>query len=279
MGLYAARTFWRRLGAGLGRGQRLRPARRLDARPRSRRPGRAAPGRRRRPSRSALRRAAARRRRPRRCGRARRRCPRPACPRASSSPARRLREPSASTVATRSPVPARPANVSGCGALVARERVDLGEDLAGGGAGGVRAGRRGGGGGERGGVLGAAGELDADDVARVAGVEAGGAERVGDLAAEGGVAARRDERGAVAERVGGVRRAGERADRPARYALGHERGRQHPERRHEALGHHEHARALRDRAAVGRDRGGQRGGRDGEGDEVVARELELGRRA
>ena len=34
-------------------------------------------------------------------------------PCASSSPARRLREPSAITVATRSPAPARPANVSG----------------------------------------------------------------------------------------------------------------------------------------------------------------------
>ena len=34
-------------------------------------------------------------------------------PSASISPARRLREPSAITVATRSPAPARPANVSG----------------------------------------------------------------------------------------------------------------------------------------------------------------------
>ena len=51
--------------------------------------------------------------------------------------------PSATTVATRSPAPASPANVSGRRAAAARERVDLGEHLAGGGAGDVRAGGRG----------------------------------------------------------------------------------------------------------------------------------------
>ena len=103
----------------------------------------------------------------------------------------------------------------GRGALVAGERVDLGEHLAGGGAGGVRPGGRRGGGGERGGVLGAAGELDADDVARVAGVEAGGGQRGGDLAAEGGVARADHERGAVA-RARRRRGRGRRARRPPR---------------------------------------------------------------
>ena len=275
MGIYAARTLWRRLGAGRGRGQRLRPARRLDApsitpaRPRS--AGASTPA-------SASRWAAsARRPRPRRPGRARSRCPRPACRSASSSPARRLREPSASTVATRSPVPASPANVSGREPAWRASASISAKTLPAAAPDGVRAA------GEAAAAASAAAFLAQPasstpiDVARVAGVEAGGAERVGDLAAEGGVARADDQRGAVAERAGGVRGPGERADRPRAHALGDEGRRQHAERGHEALGHHEHAGALRDRAAVSRDRGGQRGGRDGEADEVVARELELGR--
>ena len=156
----------------------------------------------------------------------------PATPCASSSPARRLREPTASTVATRSPAPASPANVAGARARAARVRVDLGEDLAGGAPGGVRAGVGRGGRGERGGVLGAAGELDADHVGGRRGVEARGAERVGDLAAEGGVGGGEDERGAAVERRarrGPGRRATPIAQRAG--ALGDVGGGQRAERR------------------------------------------------
>ena len=85
-------------------------------------------------------------------------------PCASSSPARRLRLCGASAVATRSPVPARPIIDSGRAPWRLGVAPDLGEDVAGRGAGGVEALGLGGAGGQRGGVLRRAGELDADRV-------------------------------------------------------------------------------------------------------------------
>ena len=106
-------------------------------------------------------------------------------PWASSSPARRLREPRGEHGGDEVAGAGEAGERLGPRAGAARVGVDLGEDLAGGGAGGVRAGAGGRGGGERGGVLGAARELDADQVGGGRDVEAGGAERVADLAREG----------------------------------------------------------------------------------------------
>ena len=87
-------------------------------------------------------------------------------PWASSSPARRLRLWGASAVATRSPVPGQPDQRLRPRALHLGEAPDLGEDVPGGGAGGVEALCLGRAGGERGGVLRRAGELHADRVVR-----------------------------------------------------------------------------------------------------------------
>ena len=89
-------------------------------------------------------------------------------PSPSSSPARRLRLSGASTVAVRSPTPASPVKVSS--SRPARDRVvdALAPDLRGGDPRRVEAVRLGRRGGERRCVLGGAGHLDADDVARSA---------------------------------------------------------------------------------------------------------------
>ena len=197
-------------------------------------------------------------------------------PWASSSPARRLREPVAITVATRSPVPARPANVSGreperrayastsAKTLPAAAPAAFGPAPAAAAAASAAA------------FLAQPASSTPITSERGRDVEAGGGERVADLAREGAVGRGEHERGAAVERGGRVGGAAERADGPAGDALGDVGGRQRAERRDEALRAHEHAAARGDLAAVGGDGAGQLGRRDGEDDEVVARELELG---
>ena len=114
---------------------------------------------------------------PGRCGRGSRR---PARPAASSSPARRLRLCGASAVPTRSPVPASPISDSGRAPCVSAKRQTSRKMWPGGGARGVQALRLGRARGQRGGVLGGAGELDADRVVGVLAHHAGALEDVGD---------------------------------------------------------------------------------------------------
>ena len=111
-------------------------------------------------------------------------------------------------------------------------------------------------------------------------VEAGAREHVGELAARSASVERGEhDRGAVLERVGGVRGTGERGDRARLHALGGVGGRERAERRHEPLRDDEHAGALRGSrspcaaSAAGRSRAGH-----GEADEVVDGQLELGAR-
>ena len=194
----------------------------------------------------------------------------------SSSPARRLRLPSATTVATRSPAPASPANVSSCAAAAARERVHLGEDLARGGARGVGSADAGDGGGQRGGVLRRARELDAGDVASSSSAsKPASLKHARDLRGEDRVLAADDERGAAGQRVGGVAGPADAGDGARVGALGDVgagaacrwarrgpcRARRRRCRRRIALG-------------VRADGGRQRGGGDGEADEVGAVERE-----
>ena len=107
-------------------------------------------------------------------------------------------------------------------------------------------------------------------------VEAGGGQRVGELAREALVERGEHDRGAVLEHLGGVGGAAEHGDRAGRGALGGERRRQRAERRHQALGDDQHAGAARDPLAVRGEHRGQRLGGDGQHDEIVALEVELG---
>ena len=148
-----------------------RPTPRRRRGPRRRRPGpRCRRGR--RGARASRRPAAAGRRAPRRRGRARARSRRRGGRRPSSSPARRLRLLAATTVPTRSPTPARPANVSGRAPRRWPRASTSAKTLPAAAPGGVGARGGRGGRGDDGGVLGGAGQLDADDVGRELGVEA-----------------------------------------------------------------------------------------------------------
>ena len=126
-------------------------------------------------------------------------------------------------------------------AAAARERVDLGEDLARGGAGGVRSADARDGGGQRGRVLRGARELDAGDVARRGRVEAGLLEHARDLRGEDRVLAADDERGAAGQRVERVARTADAGDGARVGALGDVAGGQHPVGRDEALAEHDDA--------------------------------------
>ncbi len=104
----------------------------------------------------------------------------------------------------------------GVRAGAARVGVDLGEHLAGGGAGGVRPGGRGGGRGERGGVLRAARELDADEVGGGGDVQAGGARaRRPTWREKAGLAVASTSEAPPSSAARGVGGAADRADGPA----------------------------------------------------------------
>ena len=156
-----------------------------------------------------------------------------------------------------------------------RERVHLGEHLAGRCAGHVRSGDRGDGGGQRSHVLGRAGELHAGHVAGGGHLEARGGQGVSELAGEAAIDRGEHHRCAVLEHVGRVGRAPHGGDGARRTALRHERRRQRAERRHEALGEDQDAGPAGDVLAVGGHHRGERPGGDGQADQVVGAELEL----
>ena len=107
-------------------------------------------------------------------------------------------------------------------------------------------------------------------------VEAGGGQRVAQLVPQPSVAAGDDQRGAALQGLRRMGRTREAGDRAGAHPLGHERAGKGPERRRQALGDHQHAGAGRNPPAVcGEDRG-QRPGRDGEADQVLGGQLELG---
>ena len=93
-------------------------------------------------------------------------------------------------------MPARPIIDSGRRAEAVGVAPDLGEDVAGGGAGGVQALPLGRAGRERGGVLRGARELDADRVVRLLADDSGAVERQRDRVGELLALGRRDEPGA-----------------------------------------------------------------------------------
>ena len=120
---------------------------------------------------------------------------------------------------------------------------DLGEDVAGGGAGGVQALGGGRARGQRGGVLGDAGELDADRVVGLLADHAGAHEDVGDRAREAHVGGGGDEAGALGDHLARVGRAAEAGHAVHAEGLVEQRRRREPVRRDEALGHRDHRRA------------------------------------
>ena len=193
-----------------------------------------------------------------------------------SSPARRLRLPGARIVAVRSPTPARPAKVSI--RAPARDAVvdALVPDAGGRDAGGVQAVRLGGGGGERGGVLGHAGHLDADDVVGPLADEAGAIEDLAELHAQVGVGRAEDERRHAGRRLARVRRAAEAGDRAGAHPLGDVVGRQQAHRLDQALREEQHRGARADLVGVGADRLRDRLRRHGEADQVAAGQLDVG---
>ena len=154
------------------------------------------------------------------------------------------------------------------GAAGEREVDALAPDLGGRDAGGVQAVGRGRGGGERGGVLGGAGDLDADPVAGALADEAGAVEDLAELGAQVGVVGAEHERGGAGGRLAGVRGAAEAGDRAGADALGDVLGRQRAHRRDEALREQQDSGAGADPVAERADGRGQRCGRDGEADEV-----------
>jgi len=93
---------------------------------------------------------------------------------------------------------------------------------------------------------------------------------------EGIVMCGEDDGGAMLERVGRVRRTGERGDSACVDALGCVGGRERAERRNKPLRDDEHAGPLRDLAAVRPEDGWQVACRDRETDEVMDRKLQLG---
>ena len=140
------------------------------------------------------------------------------CP--SSSPARRLRLPSARIVAVRSPTPAMPANVSCSAPRAAGVGDALPPHLGGGDPGRVHPLGLGRGAGEGGRVLGGARDLDADHVLGALADQARLVEDAAELVAQVGVAAAEHQRGGPRHRLLGVRRAAERGDRAGADALG-----------------------------------------------------------
>ena len=163
------------------------------------------------------------------------------------------------------------------GALPARVRVDLGEHPARRRARGAGTGLGRRGGGEGGCLRGGPGELDADHVGGLPGVEPRGAERIGDLPAERGIRGGEEQARPAGEAHGPARRAAEDAHGPRLGAFGHEGRGQRPERRHQSLGEHDHAGAARDMGRVLGHRGRQRAWRHREADDVLMRELDLAR--
>ena len=152
--------------------------------------------------------------------------------------------PPAIALATRSPAPASPANVSLRPPLATASSWTFGEDTPGGRARERGAAGCGGGGGEGRGVRCAGGELGARDVIGGVDAEATGAEHVAELAAQVGVARGNDRGGALLDHLACMRRAGQGRDRAGAHALGHEGRRVVAERRHEALRGDEHRRTV-----------------------------------
>ena len=152
--------------------------------------------------------------------------------------------------------PGQPGEGFGMAASPAGQRVDLGEHLPGRGSGHVGTGHRCGRGGQRGGVLGAARELDSQHVRGQADVQPGFAQCVAQLAAERAVRAAEHDRGATLDHLGRMGGTAQRGHGPRRTALGYERRRRGAQRRHKTLGQDQHARVARDVLAVGCDHAG-----------------------
>ena len=193
----------------------------------------------------------------------------------SSSPARRLRLPSARIVAVRSPIPAMPAKVSCSRASGSGVGDALAPDLGGRDPGGVHAVdlRRGPGEGRR--VLRCAGDLHADHVVRALADETGLVEDAAELVAEVRIAAAEHQGRGPGDRLLGVRGTAEGGDGAGADPLGHVLGGECRHRRDQALAEQQDRGPLAEAIADRAHRVWQRRRRHGQADEVDAGQLDV----
>ena len=137
-------------------------------------------------------------------------------------------------------MPARPEKVSSSAPWASAKSTHSRQIAGGGDAGGVHPVRLGRGRGERGGVLGDAGDLDADDVVGALADEAGAVEDLAELRAEVAVGRAEHEGGHPGGGLTGVRRAAQAGDRAGADALGDVAVGQRALRLDEALGEQQH---------------------------------------